>query len=148
MGYRTIGRKMSAEIIYKQLPPNIGQICAIIPEARRPGVVFAYGDKIFVPSGQKLEHHLKVHEAVHCIRQKELGVDFWWDKYLTDMRFRYHEELVAHRAEYHSRIRGAMNRNERRTALKMVAKRLASPLYGCGGGWEKAAEDILEGMPG
>lgn len=138
---------MSAEIIYGQFPPNIVEICAAIPSARRPGVIFAYGDKIYVPSGNVLEHHLKVHEAVHCIRQKELGVDFWWSKYLTDLRFRYYEELLAHRAEYRSRIEGQPNRNQRRTALKMIAMRLASPLYGCGGGWKKAADDILEGVP-
>lgn len=137
---------MTAEIIYGQFPPNINEICAAIPQARRPGVIFAYGDKIFVPSGNDLEYHLKVHEAVHCIRQKELGVVFWWEKYLTDLRFRYHEELMAHRAEYDSRIKGSPNRNQRRAALKMVAMRLASPLYGCGGGWKKAADDILEGI--
>ena len=138
------GYGMSAEIIYGQLPPNITAICAAIPEARRPGVIFAYGDKIYVPSGKELEHHLKVHEAIHCIRQRELGVEFWWSKYLTDLRFRYQEELVAHAAEYDSRIRGNLNRNQRRAALKMIAQRLASPLYGCGGGWKKAADDILK----
>lgn len=117
-----------------------------MPAARRPGVVFTYGDKIFVPSGKQLTHSLKVHEAVHSIRQQELGVDFWWDRYLTDWRFRYNEELVAHQAEYRDLLRGYPNRNQRRMALKMVAQRLASPLYGGTGGWKQAADDILEGV--
>lgn len=137
---------MAAEIIKRQYPPNIQAIWCLIPESRRNGVIFAYGDKIFVPSGNDISHHLKVHEAVHCIRQKEIGVEFWWDKYLTDWRFRYHEELMAHRAEYLSMVRGNPNRNARRAALKIVAQRLASPLYGCGGGWKKCADDILEGV--
>lgn len=136
---------MSAEIIYGQYPPNHAAICDAIPAARRPGIIFAYGDKIFVPSGIELTHHLKVHEATHCIRQKEFGVEAWWDRYLTDWRFRYYEELLAHRAEYRSMIRGQTNRNQRRMALKSVATRLASPLYGGVGGWKKAADDILNG---
>lgn len=137
---------MTSEFCYKQYPPNYAEICRVFPAARRPGVVFAYGDKIFVPSGIELSHDLKVHEAVHCIRQKEIGVAFWWDKYLTDDRFRYHEELMAHRAEYRSMTRGNPNRNQRRAALKIVAQRLASPLYGGKGGWKKAADDIMEGI--
>jgi hypothetical protein len=137
---------MTMEIVKNQYPPNYLDIVKVFPSARRPGVVFAYGDKIYVPSGNDISHHLKVHEAVHGIRQKELGVAFWWEKYLTDKRFRYHEELMAHRAEYLSIIREGANRNQRRLALKAIASRLASPLYGCGGGWSKAAADILEGI--
>lgn len=142
------GKDMSdaPQFIYKQYPPNHLEICKAIPAARRPGVVFSYGDKIYVPSGEELSHALKVHEAVHCIRQKELGVEFWWGKYLTDMRFRYNEELVAHRAEYRALVSAGANRNLKRMALKLVAQRLASPLYGCGGGWKKAADDILKGL--
>jgi hypothetical protein len=132
--------------IVKGYPPNYLEICQVFPGARRIDTIFAYGDTIFVPGGGELSHHLKVHEAVHGIRQKEIGVEFWWKKYLTDQRFRYHEELMAHRAEYLSMIRGQANRNQRRMALKAVASRLASPLYGCGGGWKKAADDILEGI--
>ena len=87
-----------------------------------------------------------MHEAVHGIRQKEFGVEDWWDRYIEDKAFRYHEEMLAHRAEYLSMIRDGSNRNMRRMALKQVAKRLASPLYGCGGGWKKAAADIMEGI--
>jgi hypothetical protein len=137
---------MSMEIV-KSYPPNFQEIVKILPGARAQNVLFTYGNKIYVPSGVELEHHIKVHEAVHGIRQQELGVAFWWEKYLTDKKFRYYEELVAHRAEYQSRIRAAVNRQQRRIILKQVAMRLASPLYGCGGGWKKAASDIANGDP-
>ena len=137
---------MSAEIIKHQYPPNIKEIWCLLPASRRNGVIFAYGDKIFVPSGAELSHALKVHEAVHCIRQKELGVEFWWDRYLTDAVFRYHEELMAHRAEYLAMIKGNPNRNLRRMSLKLVSQRLASPLYGATRSWKKCADDIMEGV--
>jgi hypothetical protein len=137
---------MSMEIV-KEYPPNYAEIVKVFPSARRRGVIFAYGDTIYNPSGEELSHHLKVHEAVHGIRQKELGVDAWWERYLTDYKFRYYEELLAHRAEYQSMTKNA-NRQQRRMALKAIAKRLASPLYGVGGGWERAAKDIKgEGVP-
>lgn len=128
-------------------PPNYNEIVAVLPQARRMDVFFAYGDTIYTPGGREPSHHLLVHEATHAIRQKEIGIDFWWHKYLTDMRFRYYEELLAHRAEYRSMLGSAMNRNRRRVALKAIASRLASPLYGVGGGWKKAAKDILDGVP-
>ncbi len=136
---------MTMAIVNKAYPPNYQEIVKVLPGARGYGVIFSYGDKIYVPTGRPLEHHLKVHEAVHGIRQKELGVEFWWRRYLNDKVFRYHEELVAHRAEYLSRINEAEGRNQRRVILKQVAMRLAAPLYGCGGGWKKAADDILQG---
>lgn len=134
---------MTMEVV-KGFPPNYQEIIKVFPQARRVGILFAYGDKIYTPHGVEVSHHLKVHEAVHGIRQKELGVEFWWERYLSDVRFRYYEELLAHAAEYDSMIRGATSRNQRRAALKIVATRLASPLYGCGGGWKKAAKDIAD----
>ena len=132
--------------IVKGYPPNIDQITKAFPQSRRPGIIFAYGDKIYVPSGNDLSEHLKVHEAVHGIRQQRLGVELWWNKYIEDRSFRFNEELLAHRAEYASMIKDTPNRKQRRLALKAVASRLASPLYGCGGGWKKAAELILAGI--
>jgi len=133
---------MSMEI-KKGFPPNYTQICAVIPQARMQGTIFAYGDTIFVPSGKPLSHALKVHEAVHGIRQKEIGVDFWWEKYLSDKTFRYYEELLAHAAEYKALCVGVDNPKVKSKFLKQVATRLASPLYGANGGWEKVSQDIL-----
>lgn len=133
---------MSMEI-KKGFPPNYAQICAAIPQARMNGVIFAYGDTIYVPSGNPLPHALKVHEAVHGIRQTNLGVDFWWEKYLTDTTFRYYEELLAHAAEYKALCVGVESAKQKKKFLKQVAARLASPLYGANGGWEKVSKDIL-----
>ncbi len=136
------------QVVRNQYPPNFKEIVKVIPQARKPGVIFAYGDKIYAPPGAvlPLTPHLEAHEAVHGERQRAIGVDEWWRLYLTNIRFRYNEELLAHRAEYLSMIKGAQNPIYIKGALKMVATRLSSSLYGCGGGWEKAAQDIEAGI--
>lgn len=126
----------------KGLPPNYPAIAAAFPAARAANVIFAYGDIIYTSSGKEIGPHLRVHEQIHGDRQSALGVEEWWERYLIDPDFRYHEELLAHRAEYKSMTESAFNRNQRRAALKIVAQRLASPLYGIGGGWQRAAKDI------
>lgn len=115
------------QVIKFKRPPNFEKILSVFPMAANSGTIFAYLD-IYVPSGHDLPASLIAHEAVHCQRQAEMGVDLWWDKYLTDPEFRYHEELLAHRAEWkHLSENGS--RQVRRQALKETAKRLASPLY-------------------
>lgn len=138
---------MKQQIVIGQYPPNYPAIIEAFPSARRSGVIFSYGDKIYAPkaSAENITEHLRAHEAVHGERQIKMGVERWWHMYIIDVKFRYQEELLAHRAEYLSMTYGA-NRNQRRAALKMIAGRLASPLYGVGGGWKKAADDILKGI--
>lgn len=128
-------------------PPNYEKILAVLPGASRPGVIFAYAPDVYVPSGKPLPPELVAHEAAHIARQVEFGVEIWWDRYLAEPKFRYAEELIAHACEYHHLISNNPSRNVRRTALKHVAKRLASDLYSGGVTTEKATKDIL-GMHG
>lgn len=122
-------------------PPNFPEIVKEFPAARGPSVIFAYAPDIYAPGRTNLPQHLLVHEAVHIRRQAALGVEEWWRRYLTDAQFRYDEELLAHRAEYQFLQERATSRQHRRSVLKQVAWRLASPLYGvCK--LKKAMEDI------
>lgn len=130
------------DIIYGQYPPNFEQIAEAFPMARNTGVVFAYGDEIYVPSGNELSHELKVHEAVHGIRQKELGLDLWWKRYIEDEAFRYHEELLAHFAEFRALIAENEARPYRRAVMKHIAKKMAHPVYKYKGGIDKATRDL------
>jgi len=132
------------KIVRGEYPPNFEEIARAIPSARQQGVIFAYGEKLYMPTGGEVSEHLMKHEALHGKRQIKMGIKKWWSQYIVDKVFRYHEELLAHRVEYFSIINQRINRNQRRAALKYVAKRLASPLYGCGGGWKRAAADILK----
>lgn len=133
------------QVIYGKYPPNYETILEAFPMASNHGVVFAYGDEIYVPSGIELTHPLKVHEATHGIRQKEFGLDDWWSRYIEDEAFRYYEELVAHFAEYMAMVKEsehASNPKFRRKIRRFIAKKLASPLYGCKGGITKAQRDL------
>lgn len=119
--------------IINEYPPNIADIQKVFPLAmRKRGVVFSYGDAIYNPSGEKIPLCIVEHEWVHCQRQQvhEGGVAGWWKQYLEDPQFRLMEELLAHRAEYRSLIKTAPNRKLRRASLKIVAQKLAAPLYG------------------
>jgi len=118
--------------IIHERPPNFQDIIKVFPMADNYGVIFAFNGAIYSPSGYDIPYPLIKHEGVHISRQGVTEADAikWWDKYLKSMDFRYAEELVAHRAEYVACIETASNRNMKRKALKFIAKRLASPLYG------------------
>lgn len=116
-------------------PPNFDAILAVLPEAANPGVMFAYGGKVYYPGGKgPLSRELDAHERVHIERQNALegGADKWWELYLTDAAFRYNEELFAHQAEYAMFCRRFANPIKRAQFLHKIATRLASPLYGLG----------------
>ena len=111
-------------------PPNIDEILKVFPDAAKPGVIFAYGDIIYVPTGQELSFALVEHEQVHGDRQNRRGVAAWWDQYLVDGEFRFNEELPAHQVEYRAFCDEHTDRNLRSQYLNHIAARLASPLYG------------------
>jgi hypothetical protein len=112
-------------------PPNFEQILKAFPDAEKPGIIFAYGDYIFSPSGNAIPEPLLKHEAVHCERQQapgKMSPEIWWRLYVEDNAFRYREELYAHVAEYHAQARG-IDRNQRAKLLMSTAARLVAPLY-------------------
>jgi hypothetical protein len=116
-------------MIILERPPNFEQIKAAFPKAVNPGVLFAYDGSIYNPSGITVPPALIAHEEVHLKRQTMHGADIWWDHYLRDSEFRYHEELLAHVAEMRQffNIRG--DRNAQARVLMSTALRLTAPLY-------------------
>ena len=93
--------------------------------------LFAYGDKIYNPGGINIPEWLIDHEKVHAKQHEKFGgPEAWWDRYLIDPEFRYHEELEAHQVEYRSFCLYNRDRNKRVRYLMLVARRLASPMYG------------------
>lgn len=115
--------------IVRGTPPNFRAIVAVFPFAKREGVIFTYGDTIYVNGEPNLPVQLKAHEACHIDQQKRCGgPDAWWERYLLDPTFRLEQELVAHRAEY--RTLKHLDRNGAARSLDFIASRLASPLYG------------------
>lgn len=108
------------------VPPIFEEIVRVFPFAKAQNVIFSWGDIIYarIPD---LHPAILVHEGVHGGRQTDI-LD-WWARYMVDPAFRLAEEIPAHIAEY-AWWKAHGNRHERRAALVIIAKRLASPLYG------------------
>lgn len=110
-------------------PPNFDAILAAFPDAQKPGVMFAYGGRIYAPGKVKVTPALQEHEQVHIAQQ---GGDpaAWWARYIAEPEFRAAEELDAHRAEWRGYCRRHANPLKRLQMLDLIAEKLASPLYG------------------
>jgi hypothetical protein len=111
-------------------PPNFEIIRAVFPDCINHGVLYAYGEHVYNPDGVEIPAALIAHEQVHLFRQMNVfkGPLDWWAQYLTDPKFRYNEELLAHAAEYRARAHG-LNRNGHAQLLWVTAQRLIAPLY-------------------
>lgn len=120
-------------------PPNIEAIAAAFPI--RKGVIFCYGDTIYVPDGGDVSMSLQTHEAVHSFRQGT-QIEHWWECYIRDPEFRLAEEIPAHRAEYSYVCAEIKDRNKRSFRLMQMADRLSSPLYGSMISYQKAIAAI------
>lgn len=115
-------------MIINERPPNFEQIQAAFPKAVNPGVLFAYDNNIYNPSGIVVPPALIAHEEVHLHRQRDAGPNSWWHAYLHDSEFRYNEELLAHVAEFKMQ-RSFNDRNFGARLLMATALRLVAPLY-------------------
>jgi len=118
---------MDGPRIITDFPPLFDEIDAAFHVAG-PDVIYAWGDAIYNPRGLVIPPELIEHEATHGRRQGR-DITGWWRRYIEDPAFRRNEEIFAHVAEYRWLIENG-NRSERRQALKRVAEKLASPLYG------------------
>ncbi len=116
-----------------EYPPNIEEIMAVLPEAKKGAVFFSWGaGVIYNPKRVELSPALIAHETVHGERQgkTDRSIRSWWVRYLADPRFRFNEELLAHRAEYRVFCEYTTDRNIRYRFASALAKRLSSRLYG------------------
>ena len=127
-------------------PPNFEAIAAALPMANKPGVIFTYGDMLYVPDGRQISPWIMTHEHIHRVQQGATP-DFWWKRYLADVEFRFAEELEAHRAEWRAWLSaGTRNRVQRRAYMAILGARLAGPLYGRLVIFARARELILQEM--
>jgi hypothetical protein len=117
--------------IINSLPPNYEEICSILPAVRdNPRIVFTYGDTIYMPSGEKeLAPELMKHEETHSEQQALTTPDNWWRQYLTDTKFRFHQELMAYQAQYKDAKKRYSGKHSK-FVLNIISKDLASPMYG------------------
>lgn len=123
---------MTLQIVHSPPPIEIYEACDQRFHIKgRRGVVFTVGGKLFNPDRVHIEPWLLAHEEVHSRRQLASGnVNAWWAKYLDDTRFRYVEELEAHREEWAIIQEQVSSRQQRRANLAFICKRLSGSLYG------------------
>lgn len=94
-------------------------------------IIWSWGEVIYNPLDIDIPRELIAHEAVHGERQgpNEGSIRHWWLQYLESAEFRYNEERLAHRAEWHTHRKYGAGKNLA-PAFEGIAARLASPLYG------------------
>lgn len=117
------------QIVY-EYPPNYKAIAKTFNIEGRTNIVFAYGDKLYVPGGKSVnvDKHLLIHEETHQWQQKDIGVEEWWDKYLKDPNFRFIQEVEAYRNQYRSM--GVLSLKNRIGYLDHIATDLSGEMYG------------------
>lgn len=84
----------------KQLPtfpPNYHIIEQYLTHV--PGAVYCYGDTIYNPDNRELTPDVEHHESIH-MRQQGAFPGEWWQRYLTDLRFRLEQEIEAYGEQY------------------------------------------------
>lgn len=118
--------------IVRAKPPIFERALEVFPMASKPGVMFTYGDTIYVPNGADVSPELKAHEGVHFGRQTRAGwsPDKWWDQYLIDPVFRLEEEAMAYRAQAKTFKANHRDRNAYIRYAHALANILAGGLYG------------------
>jgi hypothetical protein len=116
--------------IIKAFPPNFTTLTKHFPIKGRPGIVYAYGDRIYNPSGGDLAPQVIAHETVHCNRQiaRLDGVEGWWEFYIESTCFRLLEELAAHRVEW-ANYSATHSIKDAARYLDMMVARISGPLY-------------------
>ena len=120
-------------------PPLWNAINAKFHVAGRP-VIFAWGNIIYNPEGVTVTRELRAHEEIHGERQidymhsqrwtQQDAIEEWWKAYIESPTFRLNEEVPAHAAEYKAYCKRHSGTSDRQRALKAIAEKLASPLYG------------------
>ena len=129
-------------------PPNYDAIVEAFPRAADMGVIFAYGDTIYNPSGFDIAPPLIAHEKAHGRRQAG-DPAAWWTDYIAFWDFRYFEELEAHAAELRAQYtvdRNAWARALHRTAHRLIADLYQYPKHPNGPDFKQALDDLREAL--
>lgn len=115
--------------LVRDWPPLVDELDKALGVRKIKGPIFSWGRLIYVPHEGNLTPELWAHEAVHGIRQIDIGVEQWWKLYMEHLQFRLAEEVLAHAAEY-AHFCKYQRKSRHQGYLNFVARRLSSPLYG------------------
>lgn len=92
------------------------------------GVAIAYGDTIHCFNG--IGPDVVAHESVHLRRQKELGPEEWWIRYIEDKHFRMIEEIEAYRVQIRWLKDNVKEKPLLMKCIKKIQEDFGSPMYG------------------
>ena len=126
--------------IIQGYPPNYDEIAKKFDLSGRD-VVFAFGDVLYNPSGNKVPSDLMVHEETHGKQQKN-EVMKWWEKYLKNKEFRLSQEIEAYQNQYQYFKEHCRSSLVLVKYLDFLAKELSSEMYGNMISYEKALQLI------
>lgn len=133
-------------IIKYDYPPNYDILKKAFNLGEHENVVFTYGDTLYVPQGEKtkIDKPLMAHEETHSRQQLEIGVQWWWDRFISEPQFRLEQELEAYREQY--KAMQNMAAQKRANYLTHIASDLSSEIYGNILSFEEAVAVITEGI--
>lgn len=93
-------------------------------------LIITYEGKIYCKAGV-ISNDLLIHEMTHIEQQEKFGKkNSWWGKYLVDPEFRLSQELKAYQNQFGYFKATIKDRNRLYQARVMIAKQLASEMYG------------------
>lgn len=130
--------------IIKAFPPIYAELTRHFPIKGVSGILYAWGDRIYNPSGVTVPEWLMAHETVHGERQSHvfhptnpaLGTEWekdailtWWQRYIHDHFFRLNEEVPAHQKEWEVINAMKIPGDTKERYLLNMANRLSGPLY-------------------
>jgi len=83
--------------IIKGFPPNYDllKIALNIPKH----AIFCYGNKIYNPTGKKIDEDIIYHETIHR-KQQGIYPEQWYNRYISYEEFRQDQEIEAYGEQY------------------------------------------------
>lgn len=117
--------------VIRAYPPIYTTLIEHFPIKGKPGILYAWGDRIYNPSGISVPEWLIAHEEVHGVRQGIAdSILAWWQRYIASPDFRLAEEVPAHQREWYVINGMKIPGDTKERYLASMAARLSGPLYG------------------
>ncbi len=88
---------MSIKFEHNEKPPIYEKCVEAFGVDWDKGVIFTYGNTIY--SKFQIDPIKVSHEMIHVRQQSEIGKEIWWEKYLSDPKFRLDQEIEAYLEE-------------------------------------------------
>ena len=106
------------------------------------GTIVAMYDTIHCADPSRLTADIIEHEIIHLKQQQEIGLETWWDKYLSDNAFRLSMELPAYRRQYKYLKSIKTDRNQIARWMHEWALNLSGKGYGYCTDYQSAINEI------